>query len=35
VEKFGTERLQTVTKDEINKRLNQFKVLTQYNLETK
>jgi sugar/nucleoside kinase (ribokinase family) len=35
VEKFGTERLQTVTKDEINKRLNQFKVLTQYDLETK
>jgi sugar/nucleoside kinase (ribokinase family) len=33
VEKFGTERLQAVTKDEIKQRLNQFKALTQYDLK--
>lgn len=35
VEKFGTERLQTITKFEINQRLDQFKTLTQYDLEIK
>ncbi|MGB1232398.1 MAG: PfkB family carbohydrate kinase [Winogradskyella sp.] len=33
VEKFGTERMQTLTEAEINKRLNSFKSLTQYDIE--
>lgn len=33
VEKFGTERLERVTKTEINNRLQQFKELTQYNID--
>jgi len=33
VEKFGTERLQSVTSDEIMRRLNQFKQLTQFEIE--
>ena len=33
VEKFGTERMQTLTQAEINKRLNSFKSLTQYDIE--
>ena len=30
VEKFGTERMQTLTGDEVNKRLDEFKQLTQF-----
>ena len=33
VEKFGTERLQEVTPNEIYKRLQQFKSLTQFDIE--
>ena len=33
VEKFGTERMQDLTKDEVNKRLLQFKQLTQFEIE--
>jgi len=33
VEKFGTERMQNLTKDEINYRLKEFKQLTQFNIE--
>ncbi|KPM33064.1 Ribokinase [Croceitalea dokdonensis DOKDO 023] len=33
VEKFGTERMQTVSQQEIEKRLHQFKTLTQFNIE--
>ncbi|MDT0606441.1 PfkB family carbohydrate kinase [Croceitalea rosinachiae] len=33
VEKFGTERMQTLQKEEIDKRLHQFKALTQFNIE--
>lgn len=33
VEKFGTERMQTLKKQEIDKRLHQFKALTQFNIE--
>lgn len=33
VEKFGTERLEQVTKTEINNRLQQFEALTQYNID--
>ncbi len=33
VERFGTERMQTLTRDEINKRLHQFKALTQFEIE--
>lgn len=33
VEKFGTERMQNLTKDEIDYRLNEFKQLTQFNIE--
>lgn len=33
VEKFGTERIENVSKEEINKRLLQFKELTQYNID--
>jgi sugar/nucleoside kinase (ribokinase family) len=32
VEKFGTERMQTITKEEINTRLEQFKALTKFEL---
>jgi len=33
VEKFGTERMENLTKDEIEKRLLQFKLLTQFDIE--
>jgi sugar/nucleoside kinase (ribokinase family) len=33
VEKFGTERMLSLTKEEVNKRLNQFKSLTQFDIE--
>ncbi len=33
VEKFGTERLQSVTREEINKRLHQFKQLVQFDIQ--
>ena len=33
VEKFGTERMETVTHDEIQERLLQFKLLTQFDIE--
>jgi sugar/nucleoside kinase (ribokinase family) len=33
VEKFGTERMQNLTKEEVDKRLHQFKSLTQYEIE--
>ena len=33
VEKFGTERLQNLNKDEVHSRLRQFKSLTQYDIE--
>lgn len=33
VEKFGTERMQNLTKDEVQARLKQFKSLTQYDIE--
>ncbi|AKA34888.1 PfkB family carbohydrate kinase [Flagellimonas lutaonensis] len=33
VEKFGTERMQQLKKDEVNHRLLQFKELTQFNIE--
>ncbi|MBT8188287.1 MAG: sugar kinase [Croceitalea sp.] len=33
VEKFGTERMQNLTKTEISKRLRQFAALTQFNIE--
>ena len=33
VEKFGTERMQNLTKDEIDYRLKEFKQLTQFNIE--
>ncbi len=33
VEKFGTERMQNITKDEIKQRLKDFKKLTQFNIE--
>lgn len=32
VEKFGTERMQSLTKQEVNDRLQQFKSLTQFNI---
>jgi len=32
VEKFGTERMQSITNEEINKRLEQFKALTKFEL---
>ncbi len=34
VEKFGTERMQTITKDEINTRLEQFKALTKFEINS-
>jgi sugar/nucleoside kinase (ribokinase family) len=33
VEKFGTERMLTLTKQEVNERLKQFKALTQFEIE--
>ena len=33
VEKFGTERMVVLTKDEVNERLKQFKSLTQFDIE--
>lgn len=33
VERFGTERMHDLTRDEINKRLHQFKALTQFDIE--
>jgi hypothetical protein len=33
VEKFGTERMLTLTKQEVNERLKQFKSLTQFEIE--
>jgi sugar/nucleoside kinase (ribokinase family) len=35
VEKFGTERMQTITKDQINTRLEQFKALTKFEINNK
>ena len=34
VEKFGTERMQTITTDEINTRLEQFKALTKFEINS-
>ena len=33
VEKFGTERMESLTSEEVNKRLHQFKTLTQFEIE--
>ena len=33
VEKFGTERMKTLARGEVNKRLHQFKALTQFDIE--
>jgi len=33
VEKFGTERMQELTNDEVHKRLKSFKELTQFEIE--
>ena len=33
VEKFGTERMVTLTKEEVQERLKQFKALTQFDIE--
>jgi len=33
VEKFGTERMQQLSKEEVDRRLNQFKQLTQFDIE--
>ena len=33
VEKFGTERMENLSQDEIQKRLLQFKLLTQFDIE--
>ena len=35
VEKFGTERMQSLTKEEVDKRLQSFKELTQFEIELK
>ena len=35
VEKFGTERMENLEKSEVNKRLHQFKALTQFDIELK
>jgi len=35
VERFGTERMETLERDEVNKRLHQFKALTQFDIELK
>ena len=32
VEKFGTERMQVLNKEEVDSRLNKFKTLTQFNI---
>ena len=33
VEKFGTERMLELTKEEVNERLKQFKALTQFEID--
>lgn len=33
VEKFGTERMQNLKREEVNKRLHQFKSLTQFDIQ--
>ena len=33
VEKFGTQRMENLTNEEINERLSQFKHLTQFDIE--
>jgi len=33
VEKFGTERMESLEKEEVNARLQQFKMLTQFDIE--
>ncbi|MBT2160191.1 PfkB family carbohydrate kinase [Zobellia barbeyronii] len=35
VEQFGTERMESLKKEEVNKRLHQFKALTQFDIELK
>ncbi len=35
VEKFGTERMESLKRDEVDKRLHQFKTLTQFDIELK
>lgn len=35
VERFGTERMQNLKREEVNKRLHQFKALTQFDIELK
>jgi len=35
VERFGTERMESLKKDEVHKRLHQFKALTQFEIELK
>ena len=35
VERFGTERMESLERDEVNKRLHQFKALTQFDIELK
>lgn len=35
VERFGTERMENLKSDEVNKRLSQFKALTQFDIELK
>ncbi len=35
VERFGTERMENLEKNEVNKRLHQFKALTQFDIELK
>ena len=35
VERFGTERMENLKKDDVNKRLHQFKALTQFDIELK
>jgi len=35
VERFGTERMQNLKREEVNKRLHQFKTLTQFDIELK
>ena len=32
VEKFGTERMEKLTNEEVNSRLNQFRALTQFDI---
>ncbi|MEG1021122.1 MAG: sugar kinase, partial [Myroides sp.] len=33
VEKFGTQRMESLEKEEVNARLQQFKMLTQFDIE--